>query len=234
MKLAIMFPYFLPYIGYWQLMKYVDKFVIYDNAEFEKAGWIRRNYILINGQKKMFTVPIKKASDYLNIDQRELTENSDSEMRKILRQIEQNYRRAPFFKETFPLIESIFLYDNRNLFYFVYHSIRQIAEYLSIETPIIVSSAIEMDHCLRKRDKVIEICRKLEADSYINTVGGMTLYDKADFKRNGITLDFFQSELPVYRQYQYEFIPYLSIIDVMMFNSRDKIITEMLSAYTLL
>lgn len=116
MKLGIMQPYFLPYIGYWQLLNAVDKYIIYDNIEFTKSSWIRRNRILLNGKDKMFSIPIKKDSDFLNIDKRELTEDSIKERVKILNQIKVAYKKAPEFEKVFPLLQKIFLCEEKNLF----------------------------------------------------------------------------------------------------------------------
>ncbi len=100
MKVAIMQPYFLPYIGYFQLINAVDKFVIYDNIEFTKKGWINRNRILVNGKDEFISLPITKASDFLHANQRYLASNFENEKNKILRKIKESYRKAPYFKIT--------------------------------------------------------------------------------------------------------------------------------------
>lgn len=223
MKIGIMQPYFFPYIGYWQLIKAVDKFVVYDNIEFTKKSWIRRNRILVNGSDKMFTIPIKNDSDYLNIGNRYLSDDYKIESLKILKQIIMAYCHAPQFEHVFPLIEEIMLFETDNLFDFIYNSIIKVADYLDIQTELIVSSKIEMDHTLKRKDRVIATCRKLNATQYYNAIGGVTLYDKEAFHREGLELSFVQTNDLTYKQFNNAFVPNLSIIDVMMFNDLSEI-----------
>ena len=232
MKIGIMQPYFFPYIGYWQLMNAVDKFVIYDNIQFTKGGWIRRNRILLNGEDKMISLPIKKDSDYLDVNKRYLSETFEKEKYRMTNQIKAAYSKAPEFDVIFPLIESAIMCNEENLFNFIYSTIKTIINYLGINTDIVISSKIEMDHSLMNRNRVIEICKKLEADQYINPIGGTELYDKEDFKSQGIALYFIKTDPIEYKQYDNSFIPNLSIIDVLMFNSKDKVI-RMLDCYEL-
>lgn len=233
MKLAIMQPYFCPYIGYFQLMKLVDKFVIYDNIQYTKKGWFNRNRILENGIDKMFTIPLKKDSDYLDVKERFLADDYKTRNEKTLRIIKNSYSKALQFKNVFPLLEEIFRYNDKNLFNFIYHSVQLLNEYLSIDTEIIISSTISVDHVnLRGQDEVLAIVKKLNADEYINTIGGINLYDKRIFEKNNIQLQFIKTKSIEYKQLRNNFIPWLSIIDVMMFNSVDQI-NKMLDNYEL-
>jgi hypothetical protein len=136
-KVAIMQPYFFPYIGYFQLINAVDIFVVYDNIQFSKKGWFHRNRILVNGKDDFFTLPLKKDSDFLNVNQRSLSETWEHEKVKILRKIKENYRKAPHFTETMPLIEEIFGFANTNLFHFIYDSIVKICKILEIKTKLL-------------------------------------------------------------------------------------------------
>lgn len=233
MKIAIMQPYFFPYIGYWQLIRAVDKFVVYDNIEFTKKSWIRRNRILLNGSDRMITLPIKNDSDYLNIRDRYLSDDFEKESHKILNQIMMSYCHAPEFNKVFPKIEDIMSYESHNLFDFIYNSILKVAEYLELQTEFVVSSNLTMNHNLRSAEKVLETCRQIHATEYINPIGGLNLYDKDEFKRHNIDLAFIESNVKPYPQFNHEFIPSLSIIDVMMFND---IITikKILKDYTLI
>lgn len=235
MKLAIMQPYFLPYIGYFQLINAVDKFVIYDNIEFTKKGWINRNRILVNSKDEYITLPLKKASDFLHIYQRMLSDDFfSSEKEKLLRKIKETYRKAPFFKSTHELIEDIFSFENKNLFYFVFNSIEVICKYLEIKTEFIVSSTIPINHTLKSEEKVLAICEQLHTDCYINPIGGTALYSKENFKQKDILLLFLKAKPINYVQNgASEFVPLLSILDVMMFNSKD-FITEKLNFYELI
>lgn len=226
-------PYFFPYIGYWQLINAVDKFVVYDNIKFTKNSWIRRNRILLNGRDWLFTLPIKNDSDFLDIRDRYLSETIANDKSRLLRTIKMAYYRAPYFEVAYPIIKECFNFANGNLFQYIYNSIITIMEYLKIDTEIIISSTIEMDHFLKKEYRVMEVCRKLEGDIYINTYGGIELYDKKEFAKNGIKLMFLKTGKIEYKQFDNEFIPNLSIIDVMMFNSVDDI-NKMLSSYEIL
>jgi hypothetical protein len=221
MKLGIMQPYFLPYIGYWQLLAAVDKFVIYDNIQYTKKGWINRNRFLQNGKDVLFTIPLKKDSDFLDVVGRSVAENYDRS--KLLNQFEASYRKAPFFGEVFPVITSIVKAGHQNLFDYILNSIKHVADFLEIKTLIEISSSIPMDHTLRGEQKVMGICRAIGATRYINPSGGQDLYSKEVFAGLGIELQFIITRPICYRQFGEAFVPNLSIVDVMMFNSRESI-----------
>lgn len=223
MKIAVMQSYFLPYIGYFQLIKAVDKFVVYDNIEFTKKGWINRNRVLLNGKDEFVTLPLKKDSDYLNIAQRRLSDTFKTERVKLLRRISGSYRTAPQFEKVFPLIEGIFNTDDENLFDFIYQSLQMVCQFLHIKTEFVISSTLAIDHRLKSQDKVIAICKELNASQYINPIGGIALYSKEVFNKSNVELNFMKSDTIEYQQFTNPFIPWLSIIDVMMFNSEEKI-----------
>lgn len=223
MKVAIMQPYLFPYIGYFQLINSVDAFVIYDNIQFSKKGWINRNRILVNGTDAYITLPLKKDSDYLNVVERQLSEDWPQERKKMLNRITESYRKAPQFTAVYPLIEEAVLYEEKNLFRYILNSLQVINRYLEISTPLVVSSSVEIDHSLKAEKKVIALCRELKADTYINPIGGVDLYDKAEFKKEGIDLQFLKANAIPYPQLKNDFVPFLSIIDVMMFNDRESL-----------
>lgn len=216
MKAAIMQPYFLPYIGYFQLIAEADVFVVYDNIKHTKKGWINRNRMLLNGTDVMFSLPLKNGSDSLDVVQRELA--PDFSRDKLLNQIRGAYARAPYFEQTFPLIEQIVRQDECNLFRYIHHSIVSVSKHLGLTTKIRVSSDIAVDHDLKGQDKVIALCEAIGADSYVNPIGGVALYSKEAFKAHGIDLKFIRSKPFEYRQFDNAFVPWLSIVDVMMFN----------------
>jgi len=226
-------PYFLPYTGYWQLLNMVDKFVVYDNIQYTKKGWINRNNILLNNEIFLFSLPLKKNKDFLNVNERYLSDDSLTNSVKVLRQIENSYKKAPFFHKAFPLVESIFKNENANLFDYIYESIVSVCHYLDIETEIVISSSIDIDHSLKSQEKVISISKKLGVDTYVNPYGGVGLYERAAFKQEGIDLNFIIPDLKEYQQYNENFISNLSIIDVIMFNSVDDIKNQ-LKKYKLL
>ena len=220
MKIGIMQPYFLPYIGYWQLMNAVDKYVIYDDVNYIKGGWINRNRMLTTaGNGAYFTLSLKDASSFKKINEIEILQVPD----KILKSIQQVYRKAPCFSSAYPTIEEIFLHPERNLGKFLVHANRMIANYLGITTELIVSSELEKDNALRADEKVLHICNLLGGDEYYNAIGGQALYSKEKFAARGVKLSFVKTELVPYSQYKFDFVPGLSILDVMMFNDCDRL-----------
>jgi hypothetical protein len=233
MKLAIMQPYFFPYIGYFQLINTVDEFVIYDNIEFTKKGWINRNRILVNGNDAVISLPLKKDSDYLNVNERFLADNWEVERKKLLNRIAESYRKAPYFKETYEMVQSCLMYEDRNLFKFLLNTLKDILKYLKIDTKLIISSTISIDNQLRSDERVMAICKERGADVYINPIGGVELYDKKIFQKNNLELQFQKSNNIIYSQFNNEFIPWLSIIDVMMFNNKEDIQLK-LKSFTIL
>ena len=232
MKLGIMQPYFFPYIGYWQLMNAVDKYVIYDDVNFIKGGWINRNRILLNGKPQYFNVQMKGASPFKLINEIEIN-SSESSINKNLKTIYMAYHQAPYFEKVNFLLEKILETQTDNLAEYVINSIRCVAEYLEIKTEIVISSLLSKSNKLKGQDKVIEICKKLNATDYYNAIGGMDLYSFYEFKKNGINLSFLKTNDICYEQFNNEFVSNLSIIDVMMFNSKDEI-KEMLDDFTLI
>ena len=225
MKVAIMQPYLFPYIGYFQLIQAVDLFVIYDNIEYTKKGWINRNRILVNGKDDYFSIPLKKDSDFLHVNQRFLAESYSKDKIKLLSKIKEAYKKAPQFEMVFPLIESILNSRETNLFEFIHHSLHTICTFLDIKTPIVISSTIAIDHRLKAQEKVIAISKSLSATQYINAIGGVDLYSKATFESKQLQLNFIKSNPIEYQQFDNDFLPWLSIIDVMMFNSKEEINT---------
>lgn len=228
MRLGIMQPYFFPYLGYWQLLANVDKYVVYDDVTYIKGGWINRNNFLINGQKNLLTMRLEKASSYTLI--KDIAIKDD--FVKFLKTIEMGYKKAPFFEDSFRLLKDICQCPDKKLGQFLFNSHIKICEYLGIDTELILSSSFEKHTELKGKDKVISICKQLGADEYINAIGGQELYDKKEFAENGIRLNFLQANLREYRQLKNEFVAGLSIIDIMMFNSKEEI-KEMLNDFNL-
>ena len=222
MTLAIMQPYLFPYIGYFQLMNAVDEFVVYDNIQYTKKGWINRNRILVNGKDAYITFPLKKDSDYLDIKDRYLADDWVLERKKILNRISESYRKAASFEFVYPVIEKIILFEETNLFKFILNSLTVLKEYLSIKTLFPISSEIPINHELKAEKKVIAICKAKNADVYINPIGGMDMYSKDEFKKEGIDLRFLKATDVTYKQFNNDFVPFLSIIDVMMFNTKEE------------
>jgi hypothetical protein len=230
-RLAIMQPYFFPYIGYIQLIAAVDLFIVYDNIKYTKKGWINRNRMLQNGRDVMFSLPLKSDSDYLDVFERELAPDFNRD--KLLNQFKGAYRRAPYFAQTFPLIEQVVRYEDLNLFRFLHHSIVKTCEHLGITTEIRMSSDIAIDHDLKNQDKVLALCEAVGATTYVNAIGGKELYSKDTFQAKGLELKFIQSRAFEYPQFDDAFVPWLSIIDVMMFKPTEFIHNTIRSGYEL-
>ena len=229
MKTAIMQPYFLPYLGYFQLISAVDSFVVYDTIEYTKKGWINRNQMLRNGAPVMFSIPLQKGSDYADVRDRYVADTF--EPAKFCAQIAGSYRKAPEFAPTMLLIEQISHHPSANLFDFIHHALQLCCDHLRIETPIQVSSQVEGGMpMLSGVDRVIDICRRTGASTYVNPPGGRELYAAEAFAAQNLTLKFLQPRLPAYPQFGGGFVPSLSILDVMMFNTPGAIRSNMLGA----
>ena len=212
-------PYFLPYIGYWQLIKAVDKYVIYDDVNYIKGGWINRNNFLINSEKRLFTILLNDASPNKRIN--EITIKDD--FRKFLKMVQLSYSKAPYYNYVMPLMESVCHYDEKGVSLFLYHSMQQILSYLDIHTELILSSEIQKNNNLKGQDKILEICSLLSATEYINAEGGQVLYDRDTFQKKGIKLRFLECGNINYKQWNNKFISNLSILDVLMFNSKQDV-----------
>lgn len=232
MKLAIMQPYFVPYIGYWQLMNLVDCYVVYDDVNFIKGGWINRNRILIDNQAKYFNIPMLGASSNKLI--KDIFVNNQQEIiNKNLRILMNAYRKAPYFELVYPLMELILKCGKETLSEYIIYSFYIICKYLNIKTKLILSSSLEKDCTLKKQEKVLAICKLLNASEYYNAIGGQKLYNDLDFKEKGIKLKFINTNYISYKQYGSEFQSNLSIVDVMMFNSREEV-QNLLKKYEIL
>lgn len=239
MKLAIMQPYFFPYIGYFQAIDAVDKYVLYHNLPFRKKSWINRNQILVrSGESSFITVPLIKQSSNKRISEI-LIDNSTPWKRSLLRKIYFNYKRAKYFDQTFPLVERVINKDLSSLCSLSIESILAVVEHLDLSTNIETQNQKYKDiedyikssegvggvpyngkQLEKKIVRLLEICRREKANTLINAIGGMALYRKEDFAQNGITLSFIKTDEALkYDQSQEGFSPNLSIIDVLMFNS---------------
>lgn len=221
MKIGIMQPYFFPYIGYWQLMNAVDKYVIYDDVNFIKGGWINRNRIKSNGQIQFIRLQMNGASSNKLINEIDCVMDEIT-CRKILTTIEMSYSKAQYFNEIMPIVSEIINYKEKNLAKYLENSIVKIHDALEMKSEIIISSDIPKDVSLHGQDKVINICKCLEGDVYYNAIGGQQLYDSENFLKNGIKLKFVQSQDIEYHQMGGEYDSYLSIIDMLMNEGLEK------------
>lgn len=231
MKLAIMQPYFLPYIGYFQLIAAVDLFVVYDTIKYTKRGWINRNRLLKNGEAALFTLPLAKASDALDVRERELA--ADFQPGHLLRQFRGAYAKAPYFADTMPVVERLVDQSERNLFRFIHRAIVEVCDHLGITTEIRPASAIAVEPGLQRDERILAICRAVGAKAYYNAIGGSELYAKDTFAARGVDLRFVQARPFAYDQLGAPFVPWLSIVDVLMFNPRDAVRQQVFGGYDL-
>lgn len=219
---AIMQPYLFPYIGYFQMVNAVDIFVLYNDVNYIKRGWINRNRILVNGSEYLFTIPIEAASQNRRICDTRIVQDSML-YKKLLNTIESNYKRAPFFSEVMPLLYSIFESLPEYIDQLAEKSIRTFCDYFEFSTLIKQSKGVYDNEELKKGDRLISICQKENADRYINAQGGAQIYSKEYFIEYGISLLFLKTKDIQYAQFSNNFVPNLSIIDVAMFNDRSSI-----------
>ncbi|NNM68550.1 MAG: WbqC family protein [Gallionella sp.] len=215
--IAIMQPYFLPYIGYFQLMAAVDKFVIFDDVNFINRGWINRNRLLLNDVAHTFTVPLHNASQNKLICEIELCDDQGWR-KKFLRTIQHAYGKAPRYAQVSTLLGNLVNYPTIRLDEFLLNSLREVVSYLSLEVEIVATSRIYQNTNLKGHERILDICRREQADVYINPIGGLDLYDDSSFSKQNLALHFLRSRPISYPQGQAAHLPWLSIIDVLMFN----------------
>jgi WbqC-like protein family len=219
---AIMQPYFLPYIGYFQLINAVDEFIIYDDVNYINKGWINRNNILVGNKANLFTIPLKDASQNKLINEIEISQDGKWQG-KLLKTIEQAYKKAPNFEMAFPIIQGILNNPEKNLSKYIYNSLVKVCKYLEINTIIIESSSVFQNKELKAQERIIDICKQKKAEKYINPIGGTELYDKKEFTNKNIDLSFLKTKPISYHQFGKDFVPYLSILDMIMFLDKAQI-----------
>jgi len=227
-KVGIMQPYLFPYLGYFQLINLVDNFLLYDDVQYIKRGWINRNNILVGEKRHRITFPVRGASTTKKINEVEII----LDFHKIEKTIKHAYSGADYLGQTLGCLDKIFTNEQTNIVDFIEHSLSVLCSYLSIDTNIARSSDLGIDEEFSGQDRIIKLCNKLEADMYVNPEGGKKLYSASEFENNNIELRFLSSNLPAYTQPVDGFIPGLSIIDIMMHNSPEKI-NKMLEDYEL-
>lgn len=232
MKLAVMQPYLFPYIGYYQLIHAADKFVVYDDVAFIKQGWINRNNMLLNKQPHLFFVPVKGISSFKKISETEVDYKFDW-AKKMLLTFEQTYKKAPQFQAVFPILETVLRLKKNTISELALDSLLEVSNYLGLKTVFEKTSAIYNNEELKAQGRVIDICLKEKATQYINPIGGQDLYSKNDFLAQGVQLNFIKTNPVTYKQFNNEFVPWLSIIDVLMFNSKEEV-NVLLNQYELI
>lgn len=215
MILGIMQPYFLPYLGYWQLLAAVDRFVVYDDVQYIKGGWINRNRIKIGGEPNYISLQLDGASPNRRICDIALLEDRGWRG-KLLRTVEQSYAGAPFLRETIPLFLDIVGRPEPDLAGFLLNQIKAVADHLAIDTDIVPTSRGYGNDALKGPARVIDICRRENANVYLNSLGGREMYLPGPFAEAGVELRFYSMRSLEYPQGKGVFRPCLSILDVLM------------------
>ena len=223
-------PYFLPYISYWQLIHAADVFYIGDDFAYIRHGWINRNRILFQGAPEYFGIEVAKENSLRLCSELKV---APINKRKKLTTLYHAYHRAPFYEIGAKLAEEILDCREESLSEFLIASIKTICRYLEIDTPIHRTSELEGNNSFRREERIYDMCRRLGADTYINAIGGRELYRVDAFQKQGIDLRFINTEDIVYQQFGDPFVEKLSILDVIMFNAKDRI-KEMLNRYELI
>jgi hypothetical protein len=228
---AVMQPYLLPYVGYFQLVRLADEFVLHDDVQYIKGGWINRNRMLVNGASAWFTLSVRHADHALPICERQW-HDAKRESQALLRRFDAAYRRAPHCAEVMPIIRAALAFPSDNVADSLAHCLGVVCHHLGLTTHVRSSRTLGLGPALAGQDRVLEICARLGATAYVNLPGGVDLYDPAAFGVRGLKLNFIQPALAPYPQLGAAFVAGLSIVDVLMFNSRDRV-REMLADYTL-
>jgi hypothetical protein len=230
-RVGIMQPYFFPYLGYFQLLYAVDSFIFLDDADFIKRGWINRNRILLNGEAHLISIPLVKASQNRPINSIELS--SSSKWKKdFYKKIEHAYKKAPYFEQVRSILENVIDSGVERIDGLAMKSCQEVLSYLDISIEIFCSSSLDPKREKKGEERLINLCLMLNGDDYINPINGKKLYDPVTFREQGIQLNFLTSGMPPYEQFGNEFIPGLSMIDVLMFNSKEEVL-DMLRDYDL-
>lgn len=217
MKLALMQPYAFPYLGYFQLIHAVDRFVVLDDVSYIKSGWLNRNRLLGPHGPLRFTLPVEGASSHRRLGELQLVAGPRWQD-KLLRTIEQCYSRSPGFADTWPLVEATLRFPERRLSAWLRHSLEQVCAGLGVTTPMVSAATVHPAGTARGQCRVIDVCRREGASDYINAEGGRALYAPEEFAQAGVRLHFLTHHPRAYPQRGAAFVERLSIIDVMMFN----------------
>ena len=223
--------YFLPYIGYYQLINSVDVFVIYEYIGFRKSSWVTRNRILDKGKNEptYINLSVSKKSIGEIVSTVNLAHKKER-IEAIDKLIYFNYKKAPFFYEIYPFLKDILYCEEQNLHTYNAKITKSVCELLSIETKIIADNpdCLQIERTLEKSasksgnntmtQRVIELCKFYGGNHYINPIGGVELYSREDFQKSDLEISFVKTEPIVYDQFKSPFVPGLSIIDVLMHN----------------
>ena len=217
-------PYIFPYIGYFQLIKATDVFVFYNDTNFKVRGWINRNRILCNNNEYVFTIGCEKISQNKRICDTKL-HFKKKQKKKLLDTIYLNYKKAPYFEPIYDIFYKTINSDVTFIDELAISSVKNICQFLALKKTFKISKNLYSNDNLKGENRLIDICTKEKISKYINLIGGQDIYDKEYFLEKGIELSFLKSNPLSYVQFKSPFIPFLSIIDVLMFNNKHQTIS---------
>lgn len=229
-------PYFLPYLGYFSLIKHSDQFILSDTVQFIRHGWIERNRILkpVEGWQYI-QVPLKKHSHDSIIRNIEIS-NDQNWKDKIFAQLDHYKKRAPYYNDVISLIKDIFLVEYNEIVGLNKALLKNVCDYIGFDANINVFSEmnLEIEPVSMADEWSLNVCKAInDKVEYRNLPGGMSFYDSRKYEKNNISFKFQRVNLTEYDQKRSNFESGLSIIDVMMFNSKGAI-NNMLDNYDLL
>jgi len=213
-------PYFMPYLPYWQLIDCADLFLVGDDFSYRKSSWIPRNRILVNGRVQFFRIELRHQSSNTLIRDMEIV---PPDLSVKLRTLEMAYHKAPCFAEGYALCERVLRFPSGNLCEFLTASIKEVCKYMYIDTPIGFTSDVPGNSEFRNKERIYHLCKYYGADTYVNATGGQALYDYDGFRSHGLRLAFLRTEIPAYKQLSDRFVPGLSVMDAVMFLSREQL-----------
>jgi hypothetical protein len=223
MKLAAMQPYFFPYLGQFDLLNRADIWIAYDPAQYIRHGWVNRNRVLHpESGWHYIVVPLQKHTHEVVINQMKIA--SSDWKTEIFKRLQHYHMDAPFYRPTIHFLQDVLSTEETNLSKLNVALFRATATMLGIHTPIFVFSEMELSlSSSGPQNLALELCRAVGATEYINPPGGVHLYSPEEFAKYGILLTIQSFSPMVYSCGRFEFIPSLSIIDVMMWNSSEEI-----------
>lgn len=233
MKLAIMQPYFFPYLGYFSLIDLSERFILFDTVQFIRHGWIERNRILKpNGEFLYIKVPLEKHSRNTLI--KEIKIRHENWREKIVEQLVPYKKNAPYYQQTLNVIKSSWNIETDSIVKLNENILKTVCTYIGIKTSIEVWSelGITIDNICEPDEWALEICKKMNANTYYNPIGGIGFFKTQKYTDQSIEIYFLKSVPKLYNQFGNKFMENLSIIDVMMFNSINQI-QSMLASYEL-
>ena len=217
MIVAIHQPEYLPWLGFFKKMMNAELFVFLDDVQFRKKGWQNRNRIRINDGTTLLSIPVHTHS-YPKINEVTIDNEKNWSIRHK-KSILYNYARAPYFDEIKDFIESIFEKKFQYLVDLNTEIIKFIMNELEIKSKIVFSSELEISK--KGSDRVLDICKAVGADHYITgTFWAESNLRVEEFKKSNIDVEFQKFQHPIYKQIHGEFIPEMSIIDLLFNEGR--------------